>query len=60
MFNPLPQVESGVHPTAVVGKNVRLAEGVAIMAQVFIGDDVSIDAAAIASLLDTAAAFFAA
>ena len=44
LFNPLPQVERGVNPTAVVGKNVRLAEGVAIMAQVFIGDDVSIDA----------------
>ena len=44
LFNPLPQVESGVHPTAVVGQNVRLADGVAIMAQVFIGDDVTIDA----------------
>jgi UDP-3-O-[3-hydroxymyristoyl] glucosamine N-acyltransferase len=44
LFNPLPQVESGVHPTAVVGKNVKLADGVAIMAQVYIGDDVSIDA----------------
>ena len=47
LFNPPPQVDSGVHQTAVVGKNVRLAEGVAIMAQVFIGDDVAIDAGTI-------------
>jgi UDP-3-O-[3-hydroxymyristoyl] glucosamine N-acyltransferase len=42
LFNPPPQVEQGVHPTAVVGKNVSLANTVAVMAQVFIGNDVSI------------------
>ena len=43
LFNPLPQLDAGVHPTAVVGKNVKLAADVVVMAQVFIGDDVSID-----------------
>ena len=47
LFNPVPQLEAGVHPTAVVGKNVKLAPDVVIMAQVYIGDDVSIDAGTI-------------
>lgn len=42
LFNPPPQVEQGVHPTAVVGENVSIADTVAVMAQVFIGNDVSI------------------
>ena len=43
LFHPLPQVEVGVHPTAVVGKNVSIAQNVAVMAQVFIGNDVTIE-----------------
>ena len=42
LFTPPPQVDRGVHPTAVVGKNVSLANNVAVMAQVFIGSDVTI------------------
>lgn len=42
LFNPRPQVDPGVHPTAVVGRNVTLGENVAVMAQVYIGDDVVI------------------
>lgn len=42
LFNPPPQVERGVHPAAVVGKNVSLADNVAVLAQVYIGDDVTI------------------
>lgn len=47
LFNPPPQAAPGVHPTAVIGNNVVLAEDVAIMAQVFIGDDVTIQAGTI-------------
>ena len=43
LFNPRPQVDCGVHPTAVVGNNVVIGNKVAIMAQVFIGNDVTID-----------------
>ena len=42
LFNPPLQVDRGVHPSAVVGKNVSLANNVAVMAQVFIGNDVTI------------------
>ena len=42
LFNPPPQVERGVHPSAVVGERVSLADNVAVMAQVFIGSDVTI------------------
>jgi len=42
LFNPPPQVERGVHPSAVVGDSVSLADNVAVMAQVFIGSDVTI------------------
>ena len=42
LFNPPPQVERGVHPSAVVGDRVSLAGNVAVMAQVFIGSDVTI------------------
>ena len=47
LFNPLPQLEAGVHPTAVIGKNVKLASDIVVMAQVYIGDDVSIGAGTI-------------
>lgn len=47
LFTPAPQVERGVHPTAVVGKNVFLADNVAVMAHVFIGDDVQVGAGTI-------------
>ena len=42
LFNPRVEYAPGVHPTAVVGQNVRLADSVTVMAQVFIGDDVII------------------
>ena len=42
-FNPQPQVERGVHPSAVVGKNVKLGDGVAVMAFVYVGDDVTVE-----------------
>ncbi|MBP2665038.1 MAG: UDP-3-O-(3-hydroxymyristoyl) glucosamine N-acyltransferase [Firmicutes bacterium] len=43
-FNPSPREECGIHPMAVVGKNVVLGEGVSIMAYSYIGDDVTIGA----------------
>lgn len=42
LFNPLPQVDCGVHPTALVGENSMLGNNVAVMAQVFVGRDVTI------------------
>lgn len=39
IFTPPPQVERGVHPAAVVGRNVRLGQNVAIMACAVIADD---------------------
>ena len=39
LFNPRPRVEHGVHPMAVVGKNVSIAKTASVMAHVFVGDD---------------------
>ena len=39
LFNPRPRVEHGVHPMAVVGKNVSVAKTASVMAHVFVGDD---------------------
>lgn len=39
LFTPPPAVERGIHPTAVVGRNVRLGANIAIMACVVIADD---------------------
>ncbi len=36
------QAEAGIHPTAVIGKNAKLGEGVSIQAFAVIGDDVEI------------------
>ena len=47
LFSPPLQVEFGVHPSAVVGKNLVLADNVAVMAQVYIGNDVTIGAGTI-------------
>jgi len=42
LFYAAPAVPAGVHPTAVLGENVELGDGVAIGAYVVIGDDVKI------------------
>jgi UDP-3-O-[3-hydroxymyristoyl] glucosamine N-acyltransferase len=42
LFNPLITQAPGVHPSAVLGKDVRLGEGVSIGAGCVIGDGVSI------------------
>ena len=42
LFNPLTTQAPGVHPSAIVGKDVRLGEGVSIGAGCVIGDRVSI------------------
>ena len=42
LFNPRPCVEHGVHPMAVVGKNVSVAKTASVMAHVCVGDDVVI------------------
>jgi UDP-3-O-[3-hydroxymyristoyl] glucosamine N-acyltransferase len=42
LFTPPVKVERGVHPTAVLGKNVKLGVNVAIMPYVVIADDVNI------------------
>ena len=42
LFNPLTTQAPGVHPSAVLGKDVRLGEGVSIGAGCVIGDGVSI------------------
>lgn len=39
LFTPPPAVERGIHPTAVVGRNVRLGANIAIMACAVIADD---------------------
>jgi UDP-3-O-[3-hydroxymyristoyl] glucosamine N-acyltransferase len=44
LMPPQPQYEPGVHPSAVVGKNVTLADGVYIGPNVIIEDGVSIGA----------------
>jgi UDP-3-O-[3-hydroxymyristoyl] glucosamine N-acyltransferase len=44
LFYPEDVVQPGVHPTAVLGRNVRLAGGVAIAAHAVISDDVTIGA----------------
>lgn len=38
MFNPPPAIVRGVHPTAVIGKNVKLGKSVAVMPYVVIAD----------------------
>jgi UDP-3-O-[3-hydroxymyristoyl] glucosamine N-acyltransferase len=42
LFYPVASHEPGVHATAVLGKNVQLAEGVAVCAHAVIGDEVCI------------------
>jgi len=42
VFYPEPVEPVGVHPTAVIGSNARLAEGVSIRPHACIGDNVSI------------------
>ena len=42
VFHPERLPERGVHPSAVIGKEVRLGEGVSIQAHAVIGNDVSI------------------
>ena len=42
LFNPATSASPGVHPTAVLGKNVQLGEGVSIRPHAVMGDDVSI------------------
>ena len=42
LFHPTVAAEPGVHPSAVLGRNVQLGEGVAILAHAVIGDGVSI------------------
>ncbi|MBP2638914.1 MAG: lpxD [Firmicutes bacterium] len=42
LFTPKPAIEVGVHPTAVIGKNVKLGNQVAIMAHVVIEDNAHI------------------
>ena len=42
LFSPPPQVETGVHPSAVVGKNLVMADNVAVLAQVCIGNGVTL------------------
>ncbi len=44
LFNPLTTQPAGVHPSAVLGKNVRLAPGVSIGALCVVGDNVTIGA----------------
>ena len=42
LFNPAMPIAGGVHPTAVLGRNVSLGDGVSVQAHAVIGDDVSI------------------
>jgi UDP-3-O-[3-hydroxymyristoyl] glucosamine N-acyltransferase len=42
LFNPLTTQEPGVHASAVLGKNVKLGEGVSIGAGCVVGDEVTI------------------
>jgi UDP-3-O-[3-hydroxymyristoyl] glucosamine N-acyltransferase len=39
LFAPKLNIERGIHPTAVIGKNVKLGENTAIMAYAVIADD---------------------
>ena len=41
-FNPEPRPQPGVHPSAVMGNNVKLGENITLSAGVCIGNDVSI------------------
>ncbi|HCY87210.1 MAG TPA: UDP-3-O-(3-hydroxymyristoyl)glucosamine N-acyltransferase [Desulfobacteraceae bacterium] len=41
-FFPTPEMTAGIHPTAVLGKNVQLGEDIVIEANVFVGDNTSI------------------
>ena len=43
-FHPEPTIPAGIHPTAVIGENVRIGEGVRIGACCVIGDDCMIGA----------------
>ncbi len=47
LFNPPPAVERTVHPTAILGKNVKIGPDTAIMAYAVIGDGVEIGAGTI-------------
>lgn len=42
LFTPPQTVERGVHPTAMVGRGVKLGDNVAVMAYAVIGDDATI------------------
>ena len=42
LFHPHASASAGVHPTAVLGKGVRLADGVSIGSHAVLGNDVSI------------------
>lgn len=42
LFTPPVQIERGVHPSVLVGKNVRLGQNVAIMAYAVLADNVEI------------------
>lgn len=42
LFTPPPAVTPGIHPTAVIGKNVVIGQDAAIMAHVVIGDNARI------------------
>lgn len=41
-FNPEPRLQPGIHPSAVIGNNVKLGEKVTLSSGVCIGNDVSI------------------
>ncbi len=42
VFMPLPQVERGIHPTAVIGEKVRLGKNVAVLAHAVIDSQAEI------------------
>ena len=42
LFHPQSSFKAGIHDTAVLGKNVRLGDGVGVKAYAVIGDDVII------------------
>ena len=41
-FSPRAEVKRGIHPTAVIGENVKLGENVAIMAYAVLDDNVTV------------------
>ena len=43
-FHPEPTIPEGIHPSAVIGKNVRIEKGVRIGACAVVGDDCTIGA----------------